>query len=50
MRSAVAGLPGVKGSLVDYSAKTLTLKVDEGFDPDAAVAALQAKGYGATPE
>lgn len=47
MRSAVADLPGIMGSRVDYSAKTLTLKVGAGFDEAAAVAALQAKGYGA---
>lgn len=33
---------------MDYDAKTLSLKVDDAFDDAAAIAALKAKGYGAT--
>lgn len=35
---------------MDYSSKTLTMKVGEGYDESAALAALQQAGFGATPK
>lgn len=35
---------------MDYSSKTLTLKVGEGYDEAATLAALQKAGFGATPK
>jgi len=40
----------VKGSAVDYASKTLTMKVGEGYDEAATLAALKTAGFGGTPQ
>lgn len=49
MESAVAGLQGVKGAKADFASKSLAIQTGPGFDPMAAIKALEKAGFGATP-
>ena len=47
MRTALEGTPGVESANVDIKTNTATITPGSGFDLTAAIAAVEAEGFGA---